>query len=66
LLHTQPHQNGDLFFAERASTYADDPVIKLQAAVEIAARSLTEQLTARDSLTRTQPSGVVFLGLIWG
>ena len=51
LLHTQPHQNGDLFCAERATAYANDPVIKLQAAVELAARSLTEQLTARESLT---------------
>jgi len=51
LLHTQTHENGDLFCAERASAYADDPVIKLQAAVELAARSLTEQLTTRESLT---------------
>ena len=51
LLHTQPHQNGDLFCAERATAYANDPVIKLQAAVELAARSLTEQLTVRESLT---------------
>ena len=51
LIHTQPHENGDLFCAEGASGYADDPVIKLQAAVELAARSLTEQLTVRESLT---------------
>jgi DNA repair protein RadC len=56
LLHTQPHENGDLFCAERASAYANDPVIKLQAAVELAARSLTEQLTARESLS--SPSAV--------
>ena len=49
LLHTQPHQNGDLFCAQRATAYPNDPVIKLQAAVELAARSLTEQLTARES-----------------
>jgi DNA repair protein RadC len=51
LLHSQPHQNGDLFCSEHASAYGDDPFIKLQAAVELAARSLTEQLTSRESLT---------------
>ncbi len=50
LLHS-PQDHGDLFCAERASAYGDDPVIKLQAAVELAARSLTEQLTSRESLT---------------
>ena len=50
LLHS-PQEHGDLFCAERASAYGDDPVIKLQAAVELAARSLTEQLTSRESLT---------------
>ena len=51
LLHTQPQRNGDLFCAEGSSSYANDPVIKLQAAVELATRSLSEQLTARESLT---------------
>jgi len=51
LLHSQPQQNGDLFCSEHASAYGDDPFIKLQAAVELAARSLTEQLTIRESLT---------------
>ena len=51
LLHTQPHRNGDLFCAEGSTSYANDPVIKLQAAVELATRSLSEQLTARESLT---------------
>ena len=50
LLHS-PQEHGDLFCSERASAYGDDPVIKLQAAVELAARSLTEQLTSRESLT---------------
>ena len=51
LLHTQPHENGDLFCAEGARAYGDDPVIKLQAAVELAARTLTEQLQSRDAMT---------------
>ena len=51
LVHSQPQQNGDLFCSERASAYGDDPFIKLQVAVELATRSLTEQLTSRESLT---------------
>jgi DNA repair protein RadC len=51
LLHTEPHQNGDLFCAEGARAYGHDPLIKLQAAVELAARSLTEQLQDRTALT---------------
>jgi len=51
LLHSQVQENGDLFCAERTSAYGDDALIKLQAAVELAARSLTEQLTIRESLT---------------
>jgi len=51
LLHSLPHQNGDLFCSEGATTYCREPVIKLQAAVELAARTLTEQLTQRECLT---------------
>ncbi len=51
LLHSQARENGDLFCAERPTAYGDDALIKLQAAVELAARSLTEQLTIRESLT---------------
>src|SRR5204863_2517027 len=51
LLHSQPTENGDLFCAEGASAYGDQPIMKLQAAVELAARTLTEHLTARTSLT---------------
>jgi DNA repair protein RadC len=51
LLHSQPQENGDLFYAERASAYGDEPIMKLQAAVELAVRSLTEQLQSRQSLT---------------
>ena len=51
LIHSQPAENGDLFCSEGPSGYGDDSIIKLQAAVELAARTLTEQLTARTSLT---------------
>ena len=51
LLHSQPDENGDLFCAEGARAYGDDPLIKLQAAVELAARTLTEQLQSREALT---------------
>ena len=51
LLHSQAEENGDLFCAERASAYGNDPLIKLKAAVELAARSLAEQLTSRECLT---------------
>jgi DNA repair protein RadC len=51
LLHSQAHENGDLFCAERTSAYGAEPMMKLEAAVELAARSLTEQLTVRQSLT---------------
>ncbi len=51
LLHSRPDENGDLFCAEGARAYGDDPLIKLQAAVELAARTLTEQLQSREALT---------------
>ena len=51
LLHSQAQVNSDLFCAEHTTAYGDDTLIKLQAAVELAARSLTEQLTIRESLT---------------
>ncbi len=51
LLHSQPTENGDLFCSEDLSAYGDQSIIKLQAAVELAARTLTEELTARTSLT---------------
>lgn len=51
LLHSQAQENGDLFCGERSTAYGDDALIKLQAAVELAARTLTEQLTVRESLT---------------
>ena len=51
LLHSIPHENGDLFCAEGSSAYAGDPVMKLQAARELAARAIGEQLSQRDALT---------------
>lgn len=56
LLHSMPHENGDLFCAEGSSAYAGDPVMKLQAARELAARAIGEQLSQRDALT--SPSAV--------
>ncbi len=55
LLHSKAEENGDLFCAERASAYGNDPLIKLKAAVELAARSLAEQLTSRECLTAREP-----------
>jgi len=51
LLHSMPNQPGDLFCSAGSSTYSKEPVIKLQAAVELAARTLTEQLQSREALT---------------
>src|SRR6476620_8370914 len=51
LLHSSLSENGDLFCAEGRTTYGDEPVLKLQAAVELAARSLGEQLQTGDALT---------------
>ena len=56
LLQGLENQNGDLFCAEGSSSYSRDPVMKLQAACEIAARAITEQLKGRDCLT--SPSAV--------
>lgn len=51
LMHGLPNGNGDLFCAEGASGYSRDPVTKLQAACELAARAITEELKSRDCLT---------------
>ena len=56
LLHSMPHENGDLFCAQGSSAYAGDPVMKLQAARELAARAIGERLSQRDALT--SPSAV--------
>jgi len=51
LLHTMPHQNGDLFCAQGTSPYAPDPTMKLQAVRELATRAMAEDLKGRDCLT---------------
>ena len=51
LLHSIPQENGDLFCAQGSSAYAGDPVVKLQAARELAARAIAEPLSRRDALT---------------
>ena len=56
LLLSMPHDNGDLFCAEGSSAYAGDPLMKLQAVRELAARAIGEQLGQRDALT--SPSAV--------
>src|SRR5258706_16468898 len=51
LLHTMPHQNGDLFCAQGTSPYTPDPTMKLQAVRELATRAMAEDLKGRDCLT---------------
>lgn len=51
LLHSMPHENGDLFCAEGSSAYASDPMMKIQAARELATRAIAEDLQGRDCLT---------------
>jgi len=54
LMHTIPEENGDRFCAQRASAYAADPIRKLQAAWELAARAIGEQLQRGDALSSPQ------------
>jgi DNA repair protein RadC len=51
LLQGLENQNGDLFCAEGSSSYSRDPVLKLQAACELAARAISEELRHRECLT---------------
>ncbi len=51
LLLATPQENGDLFCAEGSSAYAADPILKLQAARELAARAIAEDLSGRDCLS---------------
>ena len=50
LLHQAPHEQADLFCAEGKGAYAGDPFVKLQAARELAARAIAEELQHRDAL----------------
>ena len=56
LLLSMPHDNGDLFCAQGSSAYAGDPLVKLQAVRELAARAIGERLGQGDALT--SPSAV--------
>jgi hypothetical protein len=47
LLLATPQENGDPFCAEGSSAYAADPIMKLQAARELAARAIAEDLGGR-------------------
>ena len=51
LLHSMPHENGDLFCAEGTRAYAPDPIMKLLAARELATRAISEDLQGRSALT---------------
>ena len=51
LLHQTLQENGDLFCSQEKRTYAGDPVAKLQAARELAARAIAEELQHRDALS---------------
>ena len=54
LMHTIPQENGDLFCAQGRSAYSIDPITKLQAARELAARAILENLSQRDALSSPQ------------
>ena len=54
LMHTMPQENGDLFCAQGRRSYAGDPITKLQAARELAARAIAEDLAQRDALSSPQ------------
>ena len=53
LIHTMPQEQGDLFCAEGSSAYAA-PLMKLQAARELAARAIIENLARGDALSSPQ------------
>jgi DNA repair protein RadC len=54
LMHTIPQETGDLFCAQGRTSYANDPIMKLQAARELAARAIVEDLAHRDALSSPQ------------
>ena len=54
LMHTIPQENGDLFCAQGRRSYAGDPITKPQAARELAARAIVEDLVKRDALSSPQ------------
>ena len=54
LMHAMPQENGDLFCAQGSGPYTIDPITKLQAARELAARAIAEDLGQRDALSSPQ------------
>jgi DNA repair protein RadC len=54
LFHTIPQETGDLFCAQSNTGYGNDPIMKLQAARELAARAIAEDLGNRDALSSPQ------------
>jgi DNA repair protein RadC len=54
LMHAMPQENGDLFCAQGSGSYGIDPMMKLQAARELAARAIAEDLAQRDALSSPQ------------
>lgn len=54
LMHTIPQEKGDLFCAQGSTSYAIDPITKLQAARELAARAILENLGKGDALSSPQ------------
>ncbi len=56
LLNEERQTDADLFCADGGSRYSGDPIVKLLAAREIAARAIAEQLRGRDCLS--SPSAV--------
>ena len=54
LMHAMPQENGDLFCEQGSGSYAIDPMMKLQAARELAARAIAEDLAQRDALSSPQ------------
>lgn len=51
LLHQTPQENADLFCSETKRPYSGDPLSKLHAAKELAARAIAEELQHRDVLS---------------
>jgi DNA repair protein RadC len=51
LLHQAPQEHADLFCSETKRAYSGNPLSKLQAARELAARAIAEELQHRDVLS---------------
>jgi DNA repair protein RadC len=57
LLFAMPQESADMSCAQGSSAYASDPMIKLQAARELAARAIAEDLRGRDCLSSPRAVG---------